>query len=130
LGKYKLLNDKEYQREWYQKNKDKAKQYQKTYREKHRDKYNKSNREQSRKKRAEIRQMLGNSCTLCGWIPKKGQKNLSCHEIHGKTHKDNPYYIIKNIKNFIPLCKHCHKTLHLYHRYKTKIEELEKLLKD
>lgn len=130
MGKYKLLSEAEYQREWRKKNPEKAYQYSRTWRKKHRDKYNKSSRELNRRKRTEIRRLLGDSCTICGYKPKKEQKNLSCHEIYGKTHKDNPWYIFNNIKDFILMCKRCHKTLHVYHLYKTKMEKLEKLLKD
>jgi len=125
------------QRRWQKENRDKCREYQRRYRAKHRGRYNKYSREKNKQLRQRIRNILGNKCVVCGYTPlpissKKKFKGarLSCHEIHGRPHKDNPWYILNNIGDFILICEFCHRALHLYHRYKNKIEELEKYLED
>lgn len=86
------------------------------YRKKHRKKYNERRRNQNIIIRKKLYQILGNKCIICGVTSNK-PKGIIFHEIHGKPHKDNPYYILNHIEDFVPLCKNCHSTYHRFIRY-------------
>jgi len=117
-------------REHYKNNLELMRNRARKYREENREKWTKMMRESQRRKRKQVEELLGDSCTICGLKPKKGQRGLTTHEIHGKPHIPSPYFVFKNSENFVMMCILCHKALHRYHQYKTKMEELEKLLKD
>lgn len=63
--------------------------------------------------REEIRrlmiQILGKTCVICG---SEDNKPLY-HEKHGKKHNpSNQYYYKKHMKDFVPMCRSCHRALH------------------
>jgi len=95
-----------------------------------RENYNKYRLQQYHKVREKIEGLLGNTCSICGYKPKKGQRRLQSHEIHGKKHESSVYYILSHIEDFVPLCKTCHQTVHFYHLYKKQFEKLEKILSE
>lgn len=64
--------------------------------------------------RAEIKKILGTKCIICGEKPKR----LCFHDITLKPHINSPRYILAHIKDFVPLCYQCHKTLHRFLRFK------------
>jgi hypothetical protein len=62
-----------------------------------------------------IRKKLGNKCLFCGF--ESIQRNVA-HEIHGKDHHTkSQYYILNNLKDFVPLCRYCHKSVHWCMKY-------------
>ena len=111
------------QREWNKRNPEKQLERDRNYRNKHRQKYNEARLNQIKRKWIEVMTILGDVCSIC---KHKGKRRVSCHEIYGKPHKGNPWYVLKHIERFIPLCDTCHKSVHRYHEYKKEIEELEK----
>lgn len=115
------------QRKWFKENPKKRKEYDDRYRKRNRKKYNKRRRDQIRDKWNEVISILGDKCIVCG-LKTRSRRRVSFHEIHGKPHKTNPWYILKHIKDFVPVCESCHKTIHKYHKYKEKIEQLEKFI--
>jgi len=154
MGKYRDLEKRrKYLKEWYQKNKEKILEQQRKYRETHPDKRTYKDRksknpEKFLKQRREymsryiqelrrrIENLIGNKCILCG-----ENKKLCFHEIYGKNHYiicksysncTTLKYILKNIKDFVPLCRQCHKCLHLYKKIKNtkKFKELEQILSE
>lgn len=63
-----------------------------------------------------IRKILGVKCVICG-IEKSDKVRVYYHEIHGKKHSTKPYYVLKNINDFVCLCYHCHMSVHWCMRY-------------
>jgi len=108
----------------------KCKEYGKNYRNCHRKKYNIARLKKSKKTWQKIMDITGDKCIACGKqkpIPQylSGQKRrISFHEIHGKKHKDNPWYILKHLEDFVPLCQSCHTSLHKVAKSKKLIELL------
>lgn len=66
-------------------------------------------------------ELIGNKCIICG-----SKNYVDYHEIHGKKHTPSLLYYIKHFKDFIPLCRDCHKSLHGLMRLND--EELNKIL--
>jgi predicted HNH restriction endonuclease len=64
--------------------------------------------------RTEIKNVLGTKCIICGEKPKR----LCFHDVTLKPHINSPRYILEHIKDFIPLCYQCHRTLHRFLRFK------------
>ena len=113
-------------KKYYKENRDKILEKAKRYHEKKREKHLKTFMRYYEKIRREVIEILGDRCVICGWKPTpKQRQRLNFHEIHGKRHPSHPIYILNDIQNFIPLCVRCHRTIHNYHRYKERIEELE-----
>lgn len=111
-------------REYNKKYPEKCRERERRYRVKHRKEYNERKTKQIKRKWKEVMDILGDKCMVCG----RGNVNrrVSFHEVHGREHKENPWYIFKHIGDFVPLCRFCHKALHRYHQYKEEIEELER----
>jgi predicted HNH restriction endonuclease len=100
-------------------------EYDRRYRERHRKRYNAKRRRQNRTIWEKVKSILGDSCCVCGTKPIEGKRRIGFHEIHGKSHKENPYYILKHLSDFVPLCHQCHKSLHRVLRF----IELQSLIK-
>jgi predicted HNH restriction endonuclease len=64
--------------------------------------------------RTKIKKVLGTKCVICGETPKR----ICFHDITLNPHINSPRYILEHIKDFIPLCYQCHKTLHRFLRFK------------
>lgn len=83
-------------------------------------------RQQRLKERA--LKLVGTKCIICGT-----KNNLHFHEIHGKDHARNIYYVINHPEDFIVICPAHHGILHFinkpmiyndYLRYKSKFDKL------
>lgn len=74
-------------------------------------------RENKRKEKLyrKIIKLLGSKCTICS-----STKNIVFHEIHGRPHPFNVYYISNHIEDFIPMCRKCHNLLHRLKNLETK----------
>lgn len=128
---------KNYSANYYQKNRQKLLNYRKNYYLTHTDRYKKLTKTRlsklavdkeykqeialkllswKEKCKLKVQQILGFQCALCGST--KGR--LEYHEIHGKRHTESFAYILKHIKDFIPLCWKCHRTIHFFSRMKDK----------
>lgn len=103
-------------------------EYDKHWRNNHRKEYNSRRLRKNREMWGKIILILGDKCVGCGKQVKK--RRISFHEIYGKSHKENPYYVLKHIEDFLPLCSHCHSSLHTVARHKKLIELLMKILGD
>ena len=84
------------QRTYYQRHKLEHYLYQKDYIIKHKG-----------ERRKKLLELIGNKCFVCGEI-----KHIMFHEIHNKRHPISMKYYFYHLKDFIPLCYRCHRTLH------------------
>ncbi len=103
----------EYNKERRKYDKVKSRIYQRMYMKE----YNKrpENREKHRaynnRRRNEIKKKIGSICSICG-----NDKHITFHEVHGKIHPTNNKYYREHLEDFAPLCIHCHKILHNFHK--------------
>lgn len=137
---------KDYSKDYYQKNRQRMLDYRKNYYLTHKDRYKKLTetrlsklaidkeykkdiaqklREWTQKCKLQVQQILGSKCVLCGST--KGR--IEYHEIHGKPHTESFSYILKHIKDFVPLCWKCHRTIHFFSRMKDK-EKAKELIEE
>jgi hypothetical protein len=143
---------RKYSADYYQKNKQRMLDYRKDYYQKHKDRYKKltqtrlekmANNPEYRKAnlqylkgrrekyRIMVVEILGKTCVLCN---EEGNlfgrtHTIEYHEIHGKPHVEHPYYTFKHIKDFVPLCWKCHRTIHFFARMKDK-EKAKELIEN
>lgn len=86
--------------------------------------------EYQRKRRIELYQLLkkflGDKCVICNNKPNK----ILFHEVHGKSHHSGAHYILNHHKDFVPMCTPCHRSLHIYHKYKSEVESLERNMRE
>ena len=104
------------------KNKEKIRAYQKQYRKKNRESIRQRNREYVKKLKRQIDQILGTKCVICG-----STERLRCHEIYGKPHIYNLYYVINHSEDFVRMCEFCHKFVHNIARNSNKPLNITKL---
>jgi len=66
-------------------------------------------RDYIRKRRQQVKELIGTQCVVCGATQK-----ICFHEINGNDHPRGQAcsYILKNYKNFVPLCKSDHSLIH------------------
>lgn len=99
---------------WFKENPDKRREYERQYRKNHRKEYNERRMKQNREKWIEVMEKLGSDCFFCHF---RGKRRISFHEKNGKKHLENPYYVLKHLQDFVPLCEHCHKAIHFCIKY-------------
>jgi NAD-dependent dihydropyrimidine dehydrogenase PreA subunit len=124
-----MFNQKEYDKNRYQQIKEKTwiplKNRTPKWTHEYSNQYHSNYTKRTRKK---ILAILGNSCILCGFCEEDKQR-LHFHEIYGKEHKHNHgLYVLKNIKDFVPLCRKCHNFIHIFCRSNGDIEKLVTLI--
>lgn len=85
----------------------------------------KRNKDWRDKKKHQVEEILGIKCFFCPMT--KNECKVNYHEIHGIKH---PYagsmkfkYILDHIKDFIPACEYCHKTIHALAKNRERIED-------
>jgi len=116
-------------REYYQKNREKILEQCVKYHQKNKAKRNEQTREWKRKLREQLKLEIGSICAICSEIPKipiYHKKDFKSHIGLKSEHsgESNPKYILDNSKDFIPLCRNCHKTIHRFKRYQKEFERL------
>lgn len=104
-----VTNTKEYYKKYYQDHKE---QYRK-YGLDHREQNKVTSRNWKQKMRRKCLNLIGNKCQICNSIEK-----IRFHEIHGKKHETGTTYILKQYKDFVPLCLSCHNDIHRFIRKK------------
>ena len=109
-----------YFRKYYSKNKTKLLSRKKNYYLRNRDKI--LNNAKERWLKAE--NQIGSQCILCN-----SKRNLLSHEIYGKEHPSSLYYLIENSKDFVKLCRGCHRALHIVAEPSFNLEKFLELLK-
>lgn len=80
---------------------------QKIYRDKNRKLTNAYADKYYERDKKKLIEFLGSNCIFCG-----SKKRVCYHQIYGKRHIDNKYYILRHKENFVPLCFNCHTSLH------------------
>lgn len=100
--------NKEACKRWYEKNRAKKLAYQSRYAKEHRKERLEYERKRLRKQRTKIGELLGTNCLLCGHDGGNNLKGIQLHEIHGNKHHYDYGYVLKHIKDFVPLCNYCH----------------------
>lgn len=106
-------------KEYYKKNKGKLNPYAAKWRKSHRPQINEYTKTFKHREREELRKLIGSSCCICG-----STTTICYHEIHGKFHiKGNRYYR-EHYMDFVPLCRSCHRLLHILHRDRAKFSPL------
>ncbi len=133
---FTVINRHEYWHNYYIEHKEHYKEYNKIYRKEHkkpawyhteymrkyrnRAGYKAKSCERYLKHRAFLKKEIGANCCICG-----DDKRLIFHEVYGKTHTITFKYYREYIKDFVPMCYGCHRTLH---RYFNKQEKLSPFL--
>lgn len=77
------------------------------WRKKNPEKCRETCRNNSRKYKGQIEEILGTKCVVCG-----SRDKIECHEIYGKKHPTNSIYILNHIEDFVCLCHWCHSFVH------------------
>jgi predicted HNH restriction endonuclease len=81
--------------------------------------------------RRKVLELFGTNCYLCGFDTRVRHMRIEFHEIHGRRHNsNNNVNILKNPKDYVPLCSHCHRMvtwlMKLFHVEWSDILELKK----
>jgi len=85
----------------------------------------KRHKEKREKLRKLAKQIIGDRCIICNRIPRK----ILFHEIHSKKHQSGYHFILQHPEDFVPMCTSCHRGLHVYYKYKLKMEKMEQLMR-
>ena len=119
---YKNKKDEKQRNErYYRENKEKHKVRNRDYYRHHKKESRERGRRNYWKAKAKVIKLLGSCCVLCA-----SEENVLYHEIYGRDHYKSPWYILKHIEDFIPICVNCHNAIH--HLSKIEVNE-KKLLK-
>ena len=111
---------RDYSKQYYQKNKEKwikysktperkkwQKEYDKKYYKQHQKHENRYHKEYRKNKYEKIRKLFGNKCCICGF-----DRMLMLHEIYGKEHIVSLKYYQEHKDDFALTCFFCHKGIH------------------
>ena len=73
------------------------------------EKYKPRRKELYHQLRTRLHTVLGDTCVLCKTprVTAKG-RTVEYHEIHGKEHGKNYYFVLAHREDFVPLCTRCH----------------------
>lgn len=96
------------------------------YRQAHKVELARKSRKYKRTRRLKCLRELGDKCIICG-----STKKIKFHEIYGKDHDKYEAwgYVLKHLKDFVPMCRDCHRALHhLAKKRKMDMEEFLRLL--
>ena len=83
-----------------------------------------------------LRELIGDTCILCHEVsnPKNRRKpkkpdNIIFHEIHWKEHSHTRSYYYDHPKDFVPVCRECHRMIHILHnKFGFELEEITKFI--
>ena len=110
--KLQKMRKKDYGKDYYQKNKEKW----------YARRLSGYERKRYWKIRKKIIAILGNKCIICE--KSNPERIIIYHEIYGKPHESNPLYTLNHIEDFVPMCKFCHKVLHVFLKNREKFIQL------
>jgi len=113
--------NKESYKKWYAKNRKRKSELAKKYNHAHPEVHRRAWQKLWKKFQIERDKIFGTNCSLCNGRTKR----MCLHEIHGKSHLRNPYFILKHKEDFQILCWKCHQ---MVHRFLDKKVNLEKFL--
>jgi len=106
----KMLDRKEYNREYYLQHREHISFLHKAWRTKNRLKDNAMHRRDRKRIRQKLREYFGDKCWVCGKIVEG--RLFAYHQIHERKHSRTRHYILKNKEDFMLLCMGCHKCMH------------------
>jgi len=65
--------------------------------------------------REKLKNTIGKKCRICASL-----EGINYHNVRNEKHSPSRYQILKNAKDFVPLCWKCHRAIHfLIRSYKT-----------
>ncbi len=106
-------NTSEYNRSYYQKNKEKVDKQHKRWEQENKEKRRAYQNRYYQKAREKALELLGRKCFFCGWMGK-----VYFHKKDGRRHgKHAALLVLKNPEQFVILCHHCHEAVHWVMRH-------------
>jgi hypothetical protein len=120
MRKHGITNG-DYCKDYYKRNKEERQQHSVNYRQNNLDSCRKRDVDRNKRERKELFQLIGDSCIVCN-----SKEDINFHEKHGKEHITHLDYYFEHYKDFVPMCRWCHLSAHVFVKMVTNNYNLEK----